>query len=526
MKRFAWIALAIVLGVGIVGVGVAVVRPKWLPAWARLDLGRNTGKAAARASDDAGLMCREHGVPEAFCTLCHPELKDSLLLCAEHGDIPEAICTLCHPEAKAKYHLQTCAAHDLPAAFCPECRAGAVARNAVELVDDGWCDAHGQPEATCPECAGAQTSEARACRKDLPMVHLKGPDVARTIGIRTATAIEEEHTHRLDANAEAAYDANRFAEVSPRVGGFIREVRVDLGQLVRRGEVLCVVDSAEVSSAKARYLAAHAADELARVNAQRLETLARKGAVPGKSELEARTALNQARAELMNAEQGLRNLGFSDEDIARFLAEGDTKNLLPVVAPIGGTIVARHAVPGEAVKSDSGLFTVADTTRMWLWIDVYESDISRVHAGQPVRFTISGAAPEDAALGFDGQITWVGTEVNPTTRTTRVRAEVANPQGRLRANQFGRASIEVEPPHKSVVVPRAAVQRAGKLDLVFFPESAESYRPQRVVTRPIDRSDVVEIEWGVRPGQSLVTEGGYLLKAELMKDPIGAGCCQ
>lgn len=78
--------------------------------------------APSSASADSGLFCDEHGVPEAYCTLCHPELKDKLLLCAEHGDIPEDICTLCHPEVEAKHKLVMCPnGHKLPKHFCTEC---------------------------------------------------------------------------------------------------------------------------------------------------------------------------------------------------------------------------------------------------------------------------------------------------------------------------------------------------------------------------------------------------------------------
>lgn len=79
-------------------------------------------EGTATASADAGLYCKEHGVPEAYCTLCHPELKETLLLCPEHGDIPEDICTLCHPEVEKKHDIVMCPeGHKLPKHFCFEC---------------------------------------------------------------------------------------------------------------------------------------------------------------------------------------------------------------------------------------------------------------------------------------------------------------------------------------------------------------------------------------------------------------------
>lgn len=90
------------------------------------------GAEKTAAAEDAGLYCNEHGVPEKFCTLCHPELKDKLLLCREHGDIPEDVCTLCHPEVEAKYKIEICPnGHKLPKHFCMECSKKAAEKPAA-----------------------------------------------------------------------------------------------------------------------------------------------------------------------------------------------------------------------------------------------------------------------------------------------------------------------------------------------------------------------------------------------------------
>ena len=121
---------------------------------------------------------------------------------------------------------------------------------------------------------------------------------------------------------------------------------------------------------------------------------------------------------------------------------------------------------------------------MWLWIDVYEKDIAQVREGQSVGFTVSGRNSASEEATFTGRITWVGTEVDHTTRTTKVRAELPNPDGMLRANQFGRATIQVGDRHKAVMVAKSAVQRYENADLVFMPQKVNVYRPQRIKTKP------------------------------------------
>lgn len=538
MKRKLILAFVALLVVAAAGFAVAAARSQWMPSWARI----NPKKLPAWArfgekvtpAEDTGLSCKEHGVPEKFCTLCHAELKDKLLLCKEHGDIPEDICTLCHPDVQKKNDIEMCPiGHGLPKHFCFRCGTGPSA--SLDQPDDGWCAAHGKPEVLCQECAElrakgqplpvTKTGTGKVCRDPLPTVRLASATLAREVGIQTVEVAEEEHAHQLIANAETAYDANHYADITPRVSGFLREVKVDLGQRVRQGDVLCVIDSAEVSAAKTQYHSAQAALRLARATADRTQALTRSGALAGKADLEVMTALNQAQASTMDAEQKLRNLGFDDPQLAAILKVKDTKNHLNVVAPIDGTVVLRHAVRGEAVQATTQLFAVADTSRMWLWIDVYESDIQKVKPGQGVSFTISGTSPEEGFATL-GEVTWVGSEVNEQTRTARIRAELGNPTGRLRSNQFGEATIQVGSEHKAVVVPKEAVQRKDKVDLVFIPEGEGVYRPQRVTTQPTDRSEVLEVTWGLEPGQWVVSKGAFLLKTEIMKGAIGAGCCE
>jgi cobalt-zinc-cadmium efflux system membrane fusion protein len=126
MKRILIISFAAFLAVSVAGLAIAMARPQWMPAWARINpeklptWARFGGERPA--TDDAGLYCKEHGVPEKFCTLCHKELEDKLMLCKEHGNIPEDICTLCHPEVEGKHKIVMCPnGHKLPKHFCTEC---------------------------------------------------------------------------------------------------------------------------------------------------------------------------------------------------------------------------------------------------------------------------------------------------------------------------------------------------------------------------------------------------------------------
>jgi membrane fusion protein, heavy metal efflux system len=512
MKKTILGLLGVALVLAVAAVGLSALRPDLVPSWARL----NTAQAV-----DYGLFCKEHGVPEKFCTLCHPELKKTLLLCPEHDNIPEDVDTKCHPENARKYDIKLCP-HGLPEHFCPKCHPenfpkgdGESASADPNLINDGWCAEFGER---------GPDGKVKLC-KLLPIVRLATPELGKEIGLATTPTTEVEHVHELSANAETAYDANRYAEITPRVTGFLRETRLDLGDSAKSAQVIAVVDSSEVSTAKAQYIAAQDAYRLTEDTYRRVSTLTATHAMALKEEIYARSAQNQARANLLNAEQKLRNFRFDDAALAQILKTSDTRPHLEITTPIEGTVVFRHAVLGEAVEPTTKLYTVADVSKIWLWIDVYERDVAKVKAGQAVSFSVSGSGSASEEESFNGQITWVGSEVDHTTRTTKVRAEFPNPERKLRANQFGHARIQVGEKHKAVILAKSAVQRYENTDLVFLTRGDKTFRPQRVKTIALASRDSVEVTWGLKAGQEVVTDGSFLLKTEIMKGSIGAGCC-
>ena len=525
----------------------------------------NAGKAGE-------LMCKEHGVPERLCTLCHPEIKDNpaILKCAEHDNIPEELCTLCHPELKAKY--KTCP-HGLPTAFCKQCN-----RTDAALPVNQWCLVHGLPRALCircepglakslPMCAEHKVPAAActicrpelavnfvtcrrhglpaslcndaACQGDkpplrtpervpptepatLPDVRLAGADVAEKAGIQAAPVYPAALAPTLLASGEVGYDETRLVRVSARTTGVIRSAPVRLGHVVSAGQVLATVDSAELGQAKADYLAARSLVDLWTQARARQEGLGQEGIMAGRQLLDVRVETQRAETDLLKSIQRLRTFGCDDRQLEQLPAEADARRcLLTIVAPADGTVVSHRAVVGAAVELASELFSIADVSRMWLRLDVFEKDLRRISVGQPVAFRVPGLE----AVEFTGQVAAIDAAVNERTRTLRVRVDVENHRGLLRANMFGRAEIRLAPPGSAWRVPREAVQWADASQVVFVQKTAEHYQPRRVLTAALDGQSI-ELAWAnLAPGDWVVTTGAFLLKTELQKGSIGAGCC-
>lgn len=382
-----------------------------------------------------------------------------------------------------------------------------------DAPDDGWC-------------AHRKMAESAGCKRSLPTIRLASAATADEIGLKTAEAEARTLAPTVSGNAEISFVSHDYAHITSRVAGRIADVPTDEGRMVKKGDVLVIVDSAEVGSAKAQYLSVLPVVELARREFQRTVNLRASNATSEKDELAANAALARAEAELLNARQRLLNMGLTLAEIERIARTKDTSNELRILAPMSGRLVERHAVVGEAVAPPSGavtsgqmqsLFDIADTGEMWAWIDVGEADLPRVAIGQDVRFTISGTVEPV----FTGHVELVSFAVNAQTRTVRIRAGLRNIDERLRANQYGRAVIRVGPERSSVVVPRDAVQSDAGVEFVFLPQAdGLRFRTQRVETRPTGRHGEVEVAFGLKAGDRVVTAGSFLLKSELFKSSL------
>jgi cobalt-zinc-cadmium efflux system membrane fusion protein len=159
---------------------------------------------------------------------------------------------------------------------------------------------------------------------------------------------------------------------------------------------------------------------------------------------------------------------------------------------------------------------------MWAYLDVFEKDLERIRVGQTVSFRVAGLAPRE----FPGQVIWVDSEVHERTRTIRVRVELENPESLLRAHMFGHGEIRVAGPGHSLIVPRDAVQWEGTSFVVFIRgKQPTEFEPKRVLIGRRE-TEYTEIAWAeLKPGDSVATTGSFLLKTEIMRDAIGAGCC-
>jgi cobalt-zinc-cadmium efflux system membrane fusion protein len=391
-----------------------------------------------------------------------------------------------------------------------------------------WCEAHQTALSTCEKCnpklarGGTFTIREREpkpgeCPNTLVRVTL-GPGVAEQVHLQFHTLETREVTETIRANAETLYPPAQYARVAPRIAGVIREVKVILGQDVDAGETLVVLESPDFGQAKGDYLQAISLLNLRQERYSQEKALAEKKITTGRELLQAGVDFEEAKLAQRRSAQKLSALGVPAESLKELAEKQDTSSLLSVVAPFKGRVVEALAVPGEMATPEKPIFAVAATERMWVSIDVYESELGKLEKDQRVVFTVEGLPGQR----FPGKVVAIGGEVDDKTRTVRVFADVKNVQGLLRAKMFGRAEISIKAAEPKVLVPKNAVQNDGDCRLVFVSPTPNIFQARKIEIGAVYENGY-ELVGGLAAGEKVVTIGSFLLKTEVMRGEMGAG---
>ncbi|WP_123591782.1 efflux RND transporter periplasmic adaptor subunit [Salinisphaera orenii] len=341
-------------------------------------------------------------------------------------------------------------------------------------------------------------------------------DQRAALDLEIGTALAGSAEAVVTAPATLRFDADRVARVGPRLRAKVRTVEADLGDTVAAGDVLAVLDSVELGQAKAAYLTAAARYRTRAAAYERDRGLAEDQIVSESDVAESRADYRQAKAERRAARAELALYGMDEAAIDAVDDDSDAPlSRLALTAPRAGRIARRDLVAGETVGPDETPIHVVDNSRMWLLIKAAEKALPRIAVGQTVRFDVRPLPGET----FTGRIDWIAPELDPESRSVRVRAVVDNPNDRLKAGMFATARIETGKARDSgaahALVPIDAVQQIGERAGVLVPGEHAGAFMFTPVSTGAESGDVVEITQGLSPGDALVTAGAFDLKAAL-----------
>lgn len=314
----------------------------------------------------------------------------------------------------------------------------------------------------------------------------------------------------VEAPATVRFNADRVARVGPRLEAKVVKVTKDLGDSVKAGETVAVLDSVELGRAKADYLTARARFNAAYAQYQRDQKLADQKIASEAELLESRAGYQQARAKRDAVRAELRLYGLTESDIEAIAVGGDQPlSRYALTAPVDGEIQKRDLVAGQTVSSEQTPIHVVNEEHMWVMIEAFEKAIPRLATGQKVKLDLQ-AFPDKT---FTGTTDWVSRELDEQSRTVRVRAVVPNDDGLLRAGMFGTARIQTDSQQRFALVPVDAVQKINDKQMVFVPGDKNGVFRAVTVQTGAESGGQIEIRQGIKPGDKLVATGAFDLKS-------------
>ena len=318
--------------------------------------------------------------------------------------------------------------------------------------------------------------------------------------LTVAAVAAEEFASTLVLPAAVEADPARTAAVLPSLGGRVVELKAELGDRVTRGQVLAVIDSGDLAQAWADSDKADAALRVLTRNLTREEAQNRIGAASDRDLDQARSDQLQAQAEFTRTQGRLRALGVDP-------AGGrSTSRLLPVTAPVSGSITSLAVTPGTVVNDPAqALMSVADLSTVWVTAMVPEQGLASVARHQEAEIRLE--AYPDRVL--HGKVLFIADLVDPDTRRVKVRIALANPDFAVKPGMFATVTL-VGAKQSRIVLPSSALLMNNDRTSVFVASAPWTFE-RRVVEPQLEDGARVVIRAGLRPGEQVVTSGGILL---------------
>ena len=354
-----------------------------------------------------------------------------------------------------------------------------------------WKNSYEREGTKIPPAPSVSPAPAINEQADIPegLVQLT-PERMQAIGVRLGKAELQDVTDEIRATGTVEVDERRIAYVHTRFPGWIRHVYADATyQFVRKDQPLFTIYSPDLVTTEQEYL-------LARKNAEAMRSSSVKGVAAGSE-----TMLSAAR-------QRLEQWEVPSGEVAKLEATGKVITDLTFNSPVTGYITERNALPNMFVQPETRLYTVADLSTVWVYAQVFQSDLGKIAAGNPAIVTV------DAYPGksFAGRVDQILPQLDMNTRTARVRLVFANAELKLKPGMYVNVSLRRRLGRR-LVVPSSAVLHAGTRQIVFLSQEEGVFQPREVETAE-QAGDRTVISRGLKNGDTVVTSANFLIDSE------------
>jgi len=330
------------------------------------------------------------------------------------------------------------------------------------------------------------------------------------LGISTQTAGWGRLKSHIVLQGEVRMNGDYVARVVPRVPGIVKKVVKILGDKVKTGEVMAVLESKELADARADFHASNERLSLAMAGYTREQRLWKKKISSEQEYLDSKQGLVEAQIDLRLAEQKLIAMGMSSDFLQNFPHDPDESfTLYNIIAPFDGTVVEKDITLGEVLDDKTLAFIVANLDSVWVDLSVYQKDLPFIRHGQKVMISAGIGVPDT-----EGTISYVGPLLEDTTRKTLARVILPNPIGIWRPGLFVTAQIIESGDKIPVLIPKSAIQKLEGKSCVFI-KTNDEFLLKNITVGRTDKTHA-EIISGLKAGQSFVDNGAFELKAKIV----------
>ena len=317
------------------------------------------------------------------------------------------------------------------------------------------------------------------------------PVSVQNIGVRTAKVARRTISRTVRAVGRIAFDEERLTRLHPKIEGWIEELYVEsTGARVERGTILLGIYSPQLVTSQEEYL-------LAVKNAEALQNSPFPHIRKGAENL------------LTSTRQRLELMDVPAHQIAELAATGQVKKSLHIHSPFDGVVMRMGARKGQFVTPKTELYTIADLSRVWVYVDVFDSDLPWVTEGDEARMRLSGLPGRD----FVGRIRYVYPYAEAATRTVKVRLEFDNPDRMLKPDMFADVTIHASRQVDALVIPTEAIVRSGPREQVFLVRGPGKFMP-RLITPGVTSDGWTQVLKGLEEGDVVVTSAQFLIDSE------------
>lgn len=352
-----------------------------------------------------------------------------------------------------------------------------------------------------------------ASQAELSMSVEASPALQKMLKIETLKPREVRDTLKLSARVEL--DQLRVARIGASVTGRITEIDAHLGQTVKKGERLALLNSSELGKSQSDYLKASSQVNLRRLAVERAERLLQSEVIAAAELQERQGVLNEAEVDLRAASDQLRVMGMTEADLKRLARDRNIHSFSPVTASIDGVVIERNITLGQVVQPADSVYTVADLSHLWLVAEVPEQQAHWAREGDKAQAEVTALPGQEVS----GDLIYVADVVNPETRTVTVRMALANPERIFKPQMLATLKI-TKPGSQALTVPSAAVVRDSDKDYVFVQTPADNRFELRQVSLDKEESGLRPLLRGLQNGEKIVVDGAFHLNNERLRSTL------